>query len=229
MNQWRRALHVLETGRSEGFDMSLVCYHRVVAACSNASRWSVGLEVLKSLPLCADLLTFHAVVEAYHCTSGWRGVTEALQLAIASRLQPSYRLHMIHSDATSVAQAWQSFVAGQEGFRRLGSRLVRRKPNPPSKNFIWHEQDPDEGKPHRLSDATSRLRTLGCLPPDLECGFLQRVFQPCLVDARALLAQEGGHRPRGNMLSLAVTGLGGLEREAATLLKFNAPWAKRRY
>eukprot|EP00913_Durusdinium_trenchii_P029606 g27750.t1 len=87
MNQWRRALHVLETGRSEGFDMSLVCYHRVVAACSNASRWSVGLEVLKSLPLCADLLTFHAVVEAYHCTSGWRGVTEALQLAIASRLR----------------------------------------------------------------------------------------------------------------------------------------------
>ena len=77
---------------------------------------------------------------------------------------------------------------------------------------------------HRLSDVTLQLRVAGCLPVLLELQFLRKVFQPAVAEAKELIlkgsSMQVGLGPAGlpNTLSLATTGLGGLERDAMALL-----------
>ena len=77
---------------------------------------------------------------------------------------------------------------------------------------------------YRLSDVTLQLRTAGSLPVLLELQFLRKVFQPAVVEAKELSLRGSpmqvglGSTGLPNVLSLATTGLGGLERDAMALL-----------
>ena len=233
LNHWQTALHVLAFCALRRLPLSLACYHGALASCTNASEWQSGLAMLGTWQVKPDVLTSIGMAEAYHRRLNWQGANMVLDLERSKGFRPSYRLHSLQSEASSMAQAWAAHQWGQGGLEKLGSLLVRQKPNPPVKNFTWHREDPDEGKPFRLADVTLRLGMAGRLPRDLELGFLRLVFQPCLTEASSLSQPPSANWPKigrfqrfPQMLTTATTGLGGFERDAMSALQV-MPWSRR--
>ena len=230
LNKWRTALHVFEQSLRclgpSNIQQSLPCCHHVLATCTKATRWSVGLQLLHALEdrqLEPDALTFAAMMEAQSCSSSWKAALWSLERMWMQQLMPSGKLQALQADISCRVQAWWYFNYSLASLTHFTQReVLPALPLPASKS--WHQKDPDEGKVYRLSDVTLQLRTAGSLPVLLELQFLRKVFQPAVVEAKELILRgspmQVGLGPTGlpNILSLATTGLGGLERDAMALL-----------
>ena len=230
LNKWRTALHVLEQGLRclgpSNIQQSLPCCHHVLATCTKATRWSVGLQLLHSLEdrhLEPDALTFAGMMEAQSCSSSWKAALWSLERMWMQQLMPSGKFQALQADISCRVQAWWYFNYSLASLAHFSQReVLPALPLPASKS--WHQKDPDEGKVYRLSDVTLQLRTAGSLPVLLELQFLRKVFQPAVVEAKELILRGSpmqvglGSTGLPNILSLATTGLGGLERDAMALL-----------
>lgn len=230
LNKWRTALHVFEEGfRCLGpanIQQSLPCCHHVLATCTKATRWSVGLQLLHALEdrhLEPDALTFAGMMEAQSCSSSWKAALWSLERMWMQQLMPSGKLQALQADISYRVQAWWYFNYSLANLTHFTQKEgLPAQPLPASKS--WHQKDPDEGKVYRLSDVTLQLRTAGSLPVLLELQFLRKVFQPAVVEAKELILRGSpmqvglGSTGLPNILSLATTGLGGLERDAMALL-----------
>jgi hypothetical protein len=81
LHRWRSALEVFHLGlqvtdvQQLPVQQILPSCHHLLATCSKASRWSVGLQLLQQLELrqlAPDGVTFAGMVEAMSCSARWR-------------------------------------------------------------------------------------------------------------------------------------------------------------
>jgi hypothetical protein len=81
LHRWRSALEVFHLGlqvtdvQQLPVQQILPSCHHLLATCSKASRWSVGLQLLQQLELrqlAPDGVTFAVMVEAMSCSARWR-------------------------------------------------------------------------------------------------------------------------------------------------------------
>eukprot|EP00438_Fugacium_kawagutii_P005684 Skav227814 [mRNA] locus=scaffold948:187932:188984:+ [translate_table: standard] len=209
LNRWRTALHLFDLGRPQ---QSLQCCHHVLSTCSKASRWFVGLQLLQQMAghLLPDALTFAGTMEAISFGSRWRAAVHLLeQIRVEpSGHLPSGHLQVIQQDILCKAQVWWSMNVGLKSLVRWDAKAVTG--------------DPDEGKVHRMAEVASLLQEAGCMSVAVEKKFHREVFQPAVPEALKLMeppTSDLASTVQGaNLLSLATTGLGGLEREALVVL-----------
>ena len=154
LNRWRSALQVYQLSLAvlgaKQLQQSLTCCHHLLSTCSKASRWSLGLEVLGQLELAPEALTYAAMMDALKPSCRWRDAVLLVDRMWRQKVVPSGHLQVVQQDLLCRAQAWW--------FWNRSLRSLVRTP------LETGTGDPDEGKVHRLAEASWQLGMAGCVP-----------------------------------------------------------------
>ena len=182
----------------------------VLGMCERAFLWQEALQLLKprhELSLTCYLPALGACGKA----TQWEMALELFE-KLRDHLQPDVLSWAALLEAQRRASQWRRCL---QPWRPQAQRAAAEAAQAwPSRAPRWRF-GPDAAAVHRLAELCDGLRAEGSVAT--QRALARRLLGPVVRDARA-------RPPEPNALSLATTGLGGAEREAAVLLKLQ-PWA----